>query len=84
MIESLSNSEIIKLAGEAQAGGEYESARALLNREMQRRGLAIMAIHTIDMPVADPDEYIGPPHDHTHYENGVLVEDNPNIVRGGD
>jgi len=53
MIESLSNQEIIKLAEQANQGGEYESARGLLNREMQRRGMAILAMHTVDMPVAD-------------------------------
>jgi len=53
MIESLSNQEVIRLAEQANEGGEYESARALLNREMQRRGIAILAMHTVDMPVAE-------------------------------
>jgi hypothetical protein len=56
MIESLSNREIIRLAEEANQGGEYEAARNLLNREMIRRGIAIQALHTVDMPVVDANE----------------------------
>lgn len=56
MIESLSNNEIIRLAEQANQGGEYESARTLLHREMIRRGIAIQAMHTIDMPVYTGEE----------------------------
>lgn len=57
MIESLSNREIIRLAEEANRGGDYEAARHLLDREMLRRGLSILALHTIDTPAADPENY---------------------------
>ena len=58
MIKSLPNHEIIKLAEQANQGGEYEAARHLLDREMIRRGLTIQALHSIDMPVADPADYL--------------------------
>jgi hypothetical protein len=43
VIESLSNNEIIRLAEDANRGGEYEAARHLLANEMARRGLNLVA-----------------------------------------
>lgn len=61
MIESLSNFELNKLAEEAAHGGEYEASRALINRELARRAALIEALHTVDMPVADPSDYLDTP-----------------------
>lgn len=64
-IESLSNVELNRLREQAATGGEYEAARGLLEREYQRRALAVQALHTVDMPVADPEDYLeSPVHNH--------------------
>jgi len=52
-VRDLSDQELITLALDARDGGSYEAARGLLEREYARRGLAIQAIGSVDMPVAD-------------------------------
>ncbi len=65
MIESLTNFELNKLAQEAAAGGEYEAARGLIQRELARRAAIIEAMHTVD------DAYLVPvdPMDDLHCES---------------
>lgn len=55
-IESLSNVELNKLREQAATGGEYEAARGLLEREYQRRAIAVQALHTVDMPYLVPED----------------------------
>ena len=52
-VRDLSDIELIALASDARDGGVYESARGLLEREYTRRGLAILALGSVDMPVAE-------------------------------
>ena len=59
-IQSLPDFELNRLQQQAREGGDYEFARNIIEREKIRRGLAAQALHTIDMPVADPVEYLVP------------------------
>lgn len=43
IIHTLSDEEVINLAIEVDAGGDYESARHLIDREMSRRALHVTA-----------------------------------------
>ena len=43
MIESLSGQELNRLAEQAAQGGEYEAARGLIEREMERRTRVMLA-----------------------------------------
>lgn len=59
-MEEIPDKDLTKYALQAEQGGEYY-ARDLIRREQERRaGLAILAIHSVDMPVADPAEYFVP------------------------
>lgn len=59
-IESVPTPELHRLAEQAATGGEYEAARGLLQRELARRAALVEAMHTVDMPVADPIDYLVP------------------------
>jgi hypothetical protein len=65
-IESVPTQELNRLAEQAASGGEYEAARALINRELARRAALIEALHTVDMPVADPIDYLEEDYVHNH------------------
>lgn len=62
-IESVPTPELNRLAEQAATGGEYEAARALIQRELARRARIIEAMHAVDMaylvPV-DPMDIINP------------------------
>ena len=95
-ISQLSDVDILRLASEASQGGEeLETARTLLRHEMARRGIldtletttgVVDALEDVEGMIEprhnDSRWAIGSMHDHMHYENGILVEDDPNIVRG--
>lgn len=51
--QKLSNKEFLHLYTE---GGDYEASRTLMQAELVRRGLAVQAMHTVDMPVQDAFE----------------------------
>jgi len=53
MIELVPTEDLERISKEAAIGGEYEAVRSLVNHELQRRALAILALGAIDMPVAD-------------------------------
>lgn len=65
-MSELSQTELIRLQEQTREGGEYEAARGLINRELARRAAIIEALHTVDMPVADPGEYLEKPPVHNH------------------
>jgi len=99
-LRDLSDSELIALIGDARDGGSYEAARGLLERELTKRGMAVLAIHTVDMPVADFEVEEKPPvHNHGPAEGrgldcgervvegnlrGWCMDDETNVVRGED
>jgi hypothetical protein len=62
MIESLSNQELNRIAEQAAQGGQYEAARGLVEREMQRRTrimLATQAVHDAYVVPVDPMDDLG-------------------------
>lgn len=65
-MSELTNTELIRLQEQTRDGGEYEAARGLINRELARRAALIEALHTVDMPVADPAEYLDAEPVHNH------------------
>jgi len=65
-MEEIPQTELIRLAEQAEHGGEYEIARGLIRRELARRAAIIEALHTVDMPVADPEQYLDKPPVHNH------------------
>lgn len=77
--QNLSNKNFLHLY----TGGDYEASRTLMHDELVRRGLAIQALGTVDMPVAEFEDYQIPnPSEATSRWLHAPDDDGETIVRG--
>ena len=58
IIESVPTQELLRIAEEAMTndGGDYVGARALVNRELERRARIVEAMHAVDMAYLVPEQ----------------------------
>lgn len=61
-MEEIPQTELLRLYEQTYAGngGEYRTSRQLIENELARRAAKIADIGVVDMPVADPAEYLCP------------------------
>ena len=55
-MEEIPHTDLIRLAEQANQGGEYEAARGLIQRELARRARIIEAMHAVDMAYLVPED----------------------------
>ena len=55
-MEEIPHTDLIRLAEQANQGGEYEAARGLIQRELARRARIIEAMHVVDMAYLVPED----------------------------
>jgi len=55
-MEEIPHTDLIRLAEQANQGGEYEAARGLIQRELARRAGVIESMHVVDMPYLVPED----------------------------
>lgn len=56
----LTDTELLKMATEADERGDYTEARKIIAQEMAHRAMRIQEIGVVDQPYLVPDEYFVP------------------------